>query len=41
MGWQMAKGEARSLLNVICMKHRWHDPMYTVVWKGGVSHAPL
>lgn len=41
MGWQMAKGEARSLLNVLCMKHRWPDPVYTLVWKGGACHAPL
>ncbi|KAG0565599.1 hypothetical protein KC19_7G000600 [Ceratodon purpureus] len=39
--WQMTKGEARSLLNIICMKYRWQDPVYTLIWKGGVSHAPL
>lgn len=41
VGLRLVKGEARSLLNAMCMKHRWGDPVYTLVSKGGVSHAPL
>lgn len=38
---QLAKGEARSKLNELCMKQRWKDPEYKRVSIGGVTHAPV